>query len=85
MVSSSSTTGAGKKVEDFQRDYFERIKQMNLKNPCIIGFGISDKATFENACNYAAGAIIGSAFVKAVNTGNNLEKNISAFVDRIRN
>ena len=46
MVSSSSTTGAGKKVEDFHQDYFEHIQKMNLKNPRLIGFGISDKATF---------------------------------------
>ena len=72
MVSSSSTTGAGKKVEDFKQDYFERIQQMNLKNPRLIGFGISDNATFANACKYASGAIIGSAFVKSLGTNNNL-------------
>ncbi len=65
MVSSSATTGAGKKVEDFHTDYFENIQQMNLKNPRLIGFGISDNATFSNACKYANGAIIGSAFVKS--------------------
>jgi tryptophan synthase alpha chain len=84
MVSSSATTGAGKKVEDFQTGYFERIKQMNLKNPCIIGFGISDKATFENACKYASGAIIGSAFVKALNSGEEPGKVVGEFVYTIR-
>ncbi len=84
MVSSSSTTGAGKKVADFQIDYFERIQNMNLKNPCIIGFGISDIATFTNACKYASGAIIGSAFVKALDSGKNLEKTISNFVKTLR-
>ncbi len=83
MVSSSSTTGAGKKVEDFQRDYFERIQNMNLKNPRLIGFGISDHATFFNACKYANGAIIGSAFVKSFDEKETINKNISSFVNRI--
>lgn len=84
MVSSSSTTGAGKKVEDFQTDYFERIQQMKLKNPQIIGFGISDHATFKNACNYASGAIIGSAFVKSLHTSENLKESIAEFVKNIQ-
>ncbi len=83
MVSSSSTTGTGKKVEDFKQDYFERIKNMNLKNPRLIGFGISDKATFANACKYAGGAIIGSAFVKSLQEKNNLTDGVSSFVQGI--
>ena len=83
MVSSSSITGAGKKVEDFQRDYFDRIRQMNLKNQCLIGFGISDHATFANACKYAGGAIIGSAFVKSLDEKLTIEESISYFVDKI--
>ncbi len=85
MVSSSSTTGAGKKVEDFEQSYFERIKNMNLKNPRLIGFGISDNATFANACKYASGAIIGSAFVKSFNPELKLEESISVFVKEIKN
>ncbi len=83
MVSSSSTTGTGKKVEDFQQDYFVRIQEMNLKNPRIIGFGISDNATFKNACKYAGGAIIGSAFVKALSSNSNIEESITEFVGSI--
>ncbi len=83
MVSSSATTGAGKKVEDFQQDYFERIQQMDLKNPCIIGFGISDRATFANACKYAEGAIIGSAFVKSISTNSSLKNSIRKFIKGI--
>lgn len=83
MVSSSSTTGAGKKVEDFQKDYFERIKDMKLNTPCIIGFGISDYATFTNACKYASGAIIGSAFVNSFKTEIELSDSISQFVKNI--
>jgi tryptophan synthase alpha chain len=84
MVSSASTTGAGKKVEDFHKDYFERIQQMKLKNPRIIGFGISDHATFANACKYASGAIIGSAFVKVMQNCSNFKKCITSFVLNIR-
>ena len=84
MVSSAATTGAGKKVEDFHRDYFERIQQMNLKNPRLIGFGISDRATFANACHYANGAIIGSAFIKTLQTGAMLKDSIQEFVKSIR-
>jgi tryptophan synthase alpha chain len=83
MVSSSSTTGAGKKVEDFQKDYFEHIKNMNLKNPTVIGFGISDNATFENACKYANGAIIGSAFVSSFTPELKLAESVSTFVKNI--
>ena len=84
MVSSSSTTGAGKKVEDFHKDYFEKIQKMQLKNPRLIGFGISDKSTFNNACSYASGAIIGSAFVNAVANSNDLKQDIADFVKSIR-
>ncbi len=84
MVSSSSTTGTGKKVEDFQISYFERIQKMDLKNPRLIGFGISDNATFANACKYANGAIIGSAFVKSFNPELQIEESISAFVKEIK-
>lgn len=80
MVSSSATTGAGKKVEDFQQTYFDRIKAMNLKNPRLIGFGISDRATFANACKNASGAIVGSAFVKALENKRSLEPAIRTFV-----
>ena len=84
MVSSSSTTGTGKKVEDFQQDYFERIQQMKLKNPRLIGFGISDNATFKNACKYAGGAIIGSAFINVLSAKTYKKENIADFVKTIQ-
>ena len=64
VVSSSSITGAKGEVSSVQTAYFERIKSMNLKSKLIVGFGISDYQTFSTACNYANGAIIGSAFIK---------------------
>lgn len=83
MVSSSSVTGAGKKVEDFHKDYFVKVQKMNLANPRLIGFGISDHATFRNACAFANGAIIGSAFVNALSHSQNLKKDITDFVKSI--
>lgn len=83
VVSSSATTGAGKTVEDFQTSYFLRVQSLKLSNPCLIGFGISDKSTFDNACKYARGAIIGSAFVKALEKPEPLENNIKSFISRI--
>jgi len=63
MVSSSSITGAKQGIADQQVTYFERINAMKLKNPRLIGFGISNHETFGKACNYSDGAIIGSAFI----------------------
>ncbi|WP_319482221.1 tryptophan synthase subunit alpha [uncultured Draconibacterium sp.] len=80
MVSSSSTTGAGKKVEDFHKDYFEHIQNMQLKNPRLIGFGISDNATYNNACKYASGAIIGSAFVSSFSKEQAIADSVKQFV-----
>ncbi|NLN33819.1 MAG: tryptophan synthase subunit alpha [Flavobacteriaceae bacterium] len=82
MVSSASVTGARNSFGSEELDYFKRIHEMNLKNPQIVGFGISNKETFESATVYAKGAIIGSAFVKFI-AKNPIEK-ISEFIQRIR-
>ena len=63
MVSSASTTGAQKSFDARKQDYFHRINSMTLRNPRMVGFGISNKETFRVACNNASGAIIGSLFV----------------------
>jgi tryptophan synthase alpha chain len=64
-VSSSSTTGSDKKLEDGTA-YFHKLQSMGLKNPVLIGFGIKDKQSFDAACAYANGAIIGTAYIKAL-------------------
>lgn len=64
MVSSASITGARPGISPGQIEYFERVKALNLKNRLLIGFGISNRETFGKACEYADGAIIGSAFIK---------------------
>ena len=83
LLSSSSITGGNLQVSVNIEDYYKRIKAMQLKNPAIIGFGISDNKTFAKACEYASGAIVGSAFVKLLGTDNYLDK-IPAFVQSIR-
>lgn len=82
MVSSASVTGSTKGFGDETREYFRRISAMELKNPQIIGFGINDSETFEQATEYAGGAIIGSAFVKHL-TSTGTEK-IGDFVKSIK-
>ena len=83
MVSSSSTTGAKGNIASSQVAYFERVKALKLKNPLVIGFGISNRETFNHACSYANGAIIGSAFVKMLNETIDWKKGISDFVKQI--
>ena len=72
-------------MEDFHKDYFERIQNMNLKNPRLIGFGISDNATFTNACKYARGAIIGSAFVSSFSKEEAIADSVKQFVKNMLN
>jgi len=83
LLSSSSITGGQLNVSDSIEDYYRRIKAMQLDNPAIIGFGISDHKSFYKACEYARGAIVGSAFVKLLAQPDYLEK-IPAFVKGIR-
>ena len=63
MVSSAAITGAQKNFNEQKQAYFKRIDGMNLRNPRMIGFGISNRQTFEAASSYAAGCIIGSKFI----------------------
>ena len=66
MVSSYSVTGAKDSFDKYQIEYFKRIKKLNLSNPLLIGFGISNKKTFQAACQNSNGAIIGSAYIKYI-------------------
>ena len=67
MVSSAATTGAQQDFNEQKQAYFRRINAMNLQNPRLVGFGISNKQTFDAACSHASGAIIGSRFVTLLN------------------
>jgi tryptophan synthase alpha chain len=67
-VSSSSTTGRDKDMNN-QQAYFERLEKMELRNPVLVGFGVRDKASFEVACLHAGGAVIGTAYIRALENG----------------
>ncbi len=67
MVSSAATTGAQSDFNAKKIEYFERVDSLALRNPRMIGFGISNKATFRAACDNARGGIIGSRFVTLLN------------------
>ena len=82
MVSSSSVTGSQSGFGDNQKHYFERISNMDLKNPQIVGFGINNNTTFNQATKHAKGAIIGSAFIKFLI--NNSTGEIDKFIKSIR-
>ncbi len=84
-VSSSSTTGARQGFDVEQENYFKKLQSMKLKNPFLIGFGISNHQTFSRACEYASGAIVGSAFITLLKDSNNIKVDIQKFVDELRN
>jgi tryptophan synthase alpha chain len=84
LVSSHSITGMKGDFTEKQRSYFKRIRKMNLKNPRLIGFGISDKETFSSACDMADGAIIGSAFVRMLTETGGGFGNIREFISGLK-
>jgi tryptophan synthase alpha chain len=81
-VSSSSTTGNNKAIED-QSAYFRKLQVMKLKNPILVGFGIKDKATFQSASQYTNGAIIGSAYIKALENSADIETATKEFLNKV--
>lgn len=84
LLSSSSVTGKSLEVSASIEDYYKRIKAMQLKNPIVIGFGISNNKTYTKACEYASGAIVGSAFVKYLASTPDYLSGISEFVAKIK-
>ncbi|HEY4150453.1 MAG TPA: tryptophan synthase subunit alpha [Chitinophagaceae bacterium] len=82
-VSSSSTTGNEKDFNKVEQ-YLQRLKAMKLKNPVLVGFGIKDKATFDAACKYANGAIIGTAVIKTLEKAANIETAIKEFLVSVK-
>ena len=83
VVSSFATTGSQNDIVQKQIDYFKRLDKLNLKNPRLIGFGIHNKTTFDTACQFANGAIIGSAFIKALANTNNIKQTVKEFVKSV--
>ncbi len=85
MVSSASTTGVRDSYDDIQRAYFQRVASMRLKNPTLIGFGISNAATYDDACRYSCGGIIGSAFVSLLRSSSSIDEAAQSLVAKLRN
>ena len=84
MVSSAAITGTQKSFDEEKQAYFKRINDMNLRNPRMIGFGISNKQTLEAAQNNAAGAIIGSKFVTLLNESQNADEALDKLFDALK-
>lgn len=83
-VSASSTTGAKGSFTADQVDYFARLKAMKLRNPLLIGFGISNSGTFRQASAYSAGAIVGSAFISLLASSSDIGEDVKKFVTSIK-
>lgn len=83
MVSSASVTGAKNTFNDANLAYFHRVNAMNLNNPRLIGFGISNKITFDAACENASGAIIGSKFVSLLGSEESVDEAVKKLIKAI--
>jgi tryptophan synthase alpha chain len=81
-VSSNSTTGHNKDISE-QEPYFKKLHDMKLTNPILVGFGIRDRQTFEVACKYTNGAIIASAYIKALGNGKDVNTVTKEFLEKI--
>lgn len=84
VVSQSSITGKKGEISEQQKSYFNRIESMNLDSPRLIGFGIHDHKTFETACSFSDGAIVGSAYIRALADTNDIAETTSSFIKSIK-
>lgn len=84
MVSTTATTGGTNGISESQINYFKKVSEMNLKNPLMVGFGVHNKQTFEEATSYCNGAIIGSAFIRILRKSSNIENGIKEFVASLK-
>ncbi len=82
-VSSTSITGVDKNL-GAQEKYFKRLQAMKLRNPVMIGFGIKDHRTFTEACKYASGAIVGTAYIKTIENSVSLDKDTREFIKKLK-
>jgi tryptophan synthase alpha chain len=81
-VSSSSTTGSDKQMQSVEK-YLTRLQSYGLRNPVLVGFGIKDKASFDAACAYANGAIIGSAYIKSLDNSTDISAATASFIQGV--
>lgn len=82
-VSSSSTTGLDKDFSSVA-SYLSRLRSMGLRNPVLVGFGVKDRGSFELACRHANGAIVGSAYIKALSAGENISTTTADFLRKLK-
>lgn len=83
-VADAATTGQKTALSEQQLDYFKRLKTIKTQHSKLIGFGIRDRSSYETACQYTAGAIIGSAFLEALTDDATIEQNVQTFIQTIR-
>jgi len=84
VVSSYAITGSEKEMQAYQQEFFRRVNDLNLATPKLIGFGIRDSKSFNQATEMADGAIIGSAFIRALDQSKDIKKNVKQFIKSIR-
>lgn len=84
VVSTAKTTGGVNSFNQSDMDYFRKLDNLNLNSPLLVGFGISDRTTYNQTCEYSDGAIIGSAFIRALEAPGLLTENINRFMKTIR-
>lgn len=83
MVSSAATTGAQRSFDEQKQAYFSRIQRMQLQNPTLIGFGISNKPTYEAALQHASGAIVGSKFVQLLGSAASADEAVDQLLEAL--
>ncbi len=85
LVSSASTTGAQQAFDDSKQAYFTRVSNMKLRNPLLVGFGISNKETLDAASAHTNGAIVGSKFIQLLGGCDTPDKAVKALLKAVRN
>lgn len=84
MVSSASTTGAQSSFNEKKQAYFKKIEDLHLSNPTLVGFGVSNKETFDAAAAHSRGCIIGSAFVRALGEKPTIKEAVQSLISKVR-
>lgn len=84
IVSTTATTGGTNKFDQSQINYLKKLNDLDLKTPRLVGFGISDKTTYDQACEFSDGVILGSAFLRSLDETGSLPQKIQRFVKTIR-
>ena len=84
MVSSASTTGAQQSFNDAKQQYFSHVESLKLKNPTLVGFGVSNKETFRAAADHSRGCIIGSAFIKLLGSSKSIDEAVETLLKQVK-